>query len=41
MTLDITLARKTLGWEPTTRLRDGLIKTIRYFDAALRRAEAA
>ena len=33
---DITLARETLGWEPTTDLRDGLVSTIDYFDNLLR-----
>jgi UDP-glucuronate decarboxylase len=28
---DLTLARKHLGWEPRTPLRDGLAKTIAYF----------
>ena len=28
---DITLARKKLGWEPKTQLREGLQKTIPYF----------
>ncbi|MEO8374335.1 MAG: UDP-glucuronic acid decarboxylase family protein [Sphingomonas bacterium] len=28
---DITLARATLGWEPTIALRQGLVKTIEYF----------
>jgi len=28
---DITLAKKTLGWEPTTPLAEGLKKTIEYF----------
>ena len=32
---DITLARKLLNWEPTTLLRDGLEKTIAYFDDLL------
>ena len=32
---DITLARKTLGWEPKVPLEDGLKKTIAYFDALL------
>jgi UDP-glucuronate decarboxylase len=32
---DITLAKKTLAWEPKIALRDGLIKTIAYFDAQL------
>ncbi|MXO51000.1 NAD-dependent epimerase/dehydratase family protein [Erythrobacter gaetbuli] len=29
---DTTLAREMLGWEATTRLREGLEKTVRYFD---------
>ena len=28
---DITLARGKLGWEPTIKLQDGLVKTIAYF----------
>jgi UDP-glucuronate decarboxylase len=32
---DITLARGTLGWEPTTSLREGLAKAITYFDTLL------
>lgn len=32
---DISLARKTLGWEPRTPLKDGLLRTIEYFDALL------
>jgi UDP-glucuronate decarboxylase len=32
---DIALARKVLGWEPTTALREGLTKTIAYFDERL------
>lgn len=32
---DITLARNTLGWEPTIPLEDGLKKTIAYFDDLL------
>jgi UDP-glucuronate decarboxylase len=32
---DITLARKTLGWAPSIPLRDGLVKTISYFDSLL------
>lgn len=31
---DITLARKTLGWEPMTKLEDGLRETISYFREA-------
>jgi UDP-glucuronate decarboxylase len=34
---DITLARKTLDWEPRTPLSEGLPRTIAYFDAFLRR----
>lgn len=30
---DITLAQKHLGWEPKVQLRDGLTKTIEYFDS--------
>jgi len=33
---DISLARKKLDWEPKTQLREGLTKTIEYFDAMLR-----
>jgi UDP-glucuronate decarboxylase len=36
---DITLAKKTLGWEPSVQLREGLLRTIDYFrssDSALR-----
>jgi UDP-glucuronate decarboxylase len=32
---DISLAKKVLGWEPKIELRQGLIKTIEYFDAFL------
>ena len=32
---DITLARKALGWSPTMPLRQGLAKTIAYFDELL------
>ncbi len=32
---DIALARDTLGWEPKVQLREGLGKTIAYFDALL------
>lgn len=34
---DISLARSTLDWEPGTLLREGLIKTISYFDKLLYR----
>jgi UDP-glucuronate decarboxylase len=33
---DITRARQVLGWEPKVPLRDGLSRTIAYFDALLR-----
>ncbi len=33
---DITLAGERLGWEPTIALREGLTRTIAYFDALLR-----
>ena len=32
---EIALARKELGWEPRVALREGLIKTIAYFDGIL------
>lgn len=32
---DIGLAKEKLGWEPRTRLHDGLTKTITYFDELL------
>ncbi|MCG8443423.1 MAG: SDR family oxidoreductase [Caulobacterales bacterium] len=32
---DITLARDTLGWEPKVRLREGLERTIAYFEELL------
>jgi UDP-glucuronate decarboxylase len=32
---DIALAREALGWEPRVALRDGLAKTIAYFDHML------
>ena len=33
---DITLAKATMGWEPKVALREGLEKTISYFDAHLK-----
>jgi len=33
---DITQARAVLGWEPTTPLREGLKRTIAYFEALMR-----
>ena len=38
---DIAQARDVLGWEPKVRLREGLGKTIAYFDALLRDAPEA
>ena len=32
---DISVAKTELGWEPKVQLREGLIKTIRYFDELL------
>ncbi len=32
---DITLAKQELGWEPKTKLKDGLAKTIEYFEKLL------
>ncbi len=37
---DISLAKRTLGWTPITPLREGLQKTVAYFDALLARAGA-
>ncbi len=36
---DITLAKEKLGWEPKVPLREGLAKTIEYFDGLLKQAE--
>ena len=33
---DITVAKENLGWEPTVPLREGLVKTIEYFDGLLK-----
>jgi UDP-glucuronate decarboxylase len=33
---DISQAREKLGWEPRVALRDGLGKTIEYFDRLLK-----
>ena len=32
---DITLAKETLGWAPSVPLRDGLVRTIQYFETVL------
>jgi UDP-glucuronate decarboxylase len=36
---DISLAREKLGWAPKTQLRDGLTKTIAYFEGLIREAD--
>jgi UDP-glucuronate decarboxylase len=36
---DITLAKKELGWEPKIELKEGLVKTIAYFDKLLTSGE--
>src|SRR5581483_2866307 len=36
---DIALARKALGWEPKTALREGMRRTIEYFDGILTKEE--
>ena len=33
---DITLAKEKLDWEPKVQLKDGLVKTIEYFDKILK-----
>ncbi len=33
---DISLAQKVLDWTPRTSLKDGLVKTISYFEGLLR-----
>ncbi len=32
---DLGRAKKILGWEPTTAIQDGLVKTVEYFDSLL------
>ncbi len=34
--LDVTKARKELGWEPTVSLEDGLARTVEHLEARLR-----
>ena len=36
---DITLAQKELGWSPEVDIREGLSKTIEYFDRKLRKGK--
>ena len=38
---DITRARQVLGWEPHVSLRDGLARTVAYFERLLREGDAA
>ena len=33
---DISLAKKELNWEPTVDIKDGLLKTIEYFEKKIR-----
>ena len=37
---DIALARERLGWEPTVQLREGLVRTIAYFDELMSSSQA-
>jgi len=36
---DIAKARELLGWAPKVQLRDGLVKTIAYFDGLLKEGD--
>jgi len=36
---DITLAKETLNWQPTTRLKEGLVHTVAYFDRLISRGQ--
>lgn len=36
---NIDLARRELGWKPTVKLKDGLVRTIEYFDGLLHNAK--
>lgn len=38
---DITLAKEKLGWEPTVPIREGLVRTIRYFRETLEAIKTA
>jgi UDP-glucuronate decarboxylase len=38
---DISMAKRTLGWTPKVALRDGLVRTIAYFDALLSKGATA
>ena len=34
---DIALAKKELGWEPEVDIKEGLLKTIKYFEKKIRK----
>jgi len=36
---DITLAKEVLDWQPTTRLKEGLVHTVAYFDRLISRGQ--
>ncbi|MCI5150444.1 MAG: SDR family oxidoreductase [Candidatus Electrothrix sp. MAN1_4] len=36
---DISLAKKELGWEPKVKLKEGIAKTIEYFDGYFKKAD--
>ncbi len=38
---DITVAKNVLGWEPTVKLEEGLVRTIEYFSKRVRGPKAA
>jgi UDP-glucuronate decarboxylase len=38
---DISLAREVLGWEPTVKLRDGLLRTVSFLERELSMASAS
>ena len=38
---DISKARELLGWQPEVSLREGLVRTIEYFDGELRKQPVA
>src|SRR5262249_29610067 len=38
---DISKARDLLGWQPTTEIREGLARTIRYFETLLQSSRGA
>ena len=36
---DVAKARETFGWQPKVQLREGLIKTIAYFDGLMKEGD--